>query len=55
MALCAGLMTMIYMLAPIDNQMMLVLGFPLGFFANGKRVVLYLAGTGFELRLAVER
>jgi MFS family permease len=35
MALCAGLMTMIYMLAPIDNQMMLVLGFPLGFFANG--------------------
>jgi MFS family permease len=35
MALCAGLMIMIYMLAPIDNQMMLVLGFPLGFFANG--------------------
>jgi MFS family permease len=35
MALCAGLVIMIYMLAPIDNQMMLVLGFPLGFFANG--------------------
>jgi hypothetical protein len=26
---------MIYMLAPIDNQVMLVLGFPLGCFANG--------------------
>lgn len=35
MALCAGLIIMIYMLAPIDNQVMLVLGFPLGFFANG--------------------
>jgi MFS family permease len=35
MALCAGFIIMIYMLAPIDNQVMLVLGFPLGFFANG--------------------
>lgn len=35
MSLCAGLVIMIYMLAPIDNRMMLILGFPLGFFANG--------------------
>ncbi len=35
MALCAGLIIMVYMLSPIDNQLMLVLGFPLGFFANG--------------------
>ena len=27
----------------------------LGFFANGKRAVLYEAGIGFELRLAIER
>jgi MFS family permease len=35
MSVCAGLVIMIYMLAPIDNRTMLVLGFPLGFFANG--------------------
>jgi MFS family permease len=35
MCLCAGLVIMIYMLAPIDNGSMLILGFPLGFFANG--------------------
>jgi MFS family permease len=35
MSLCAGLVIMVYMLAPIDNGVMLILGFPLGFFANG--------------------
>ena len=35
MCLCAGLVIAIYMLAPIDNSIMLILGFPLGFFANG--------------------
>jgi hypothetical protein len=32
---CSFGAAIIYMLAPIDNQVMLVLGFPLGFFANG--------------------
>jgi MFS family permease len=35
MALCAGLMIVIYTWAPINDSVMLVLGFPLGFFANG--------------------
>lgn len=35
MALCAGVVVVSYMLMTIDNSTMLVLGFPLGFFANG--------------------
>ncbi|WJR79886.1 MFS transporter [Bradyrhizobium sp. NP1] len=35
MALCAGLVVVVYMLAPITDSVMLLLGFPLGFFANG--------------------
>jgi MFS family permease len=34
-AVCAAVMAFAYMFLPISNSMMLVLGFPLGFFANG--------------------
>ena len=34
-AVCAAVMAFVYMFLPIDNAMMLVLSFPLGFFANG--------------------
>jgi MFS family permease len=35
MAVCAGFVIVIYTWAPITDSTMLVLGFPLGFFANG--------------------
>jgi MFS family permease len=35
MAVCAGLVMVIYTWAPITDSVMMLLGFPLGFFANG--------------------
>ncbi len=34
-AVCAAVMVIAYMFLPISNELMLVLGFPLGFFSNG--------------------
>jgi MFS family permease len=34
-AVCSAVTVVIYMIAPIDDSVMLVLGFPLGFFASG--------------------
>lgn len=34
-SVCSALTVLLYTFAPIDNSMMLVLGFPLGFFASG--------------------
>jgi MFS family permease len=34
-AVCSAVMVIVYTLLPVDDTMMLLLGFPLGFFASG--------------------